>query len=355
MSAIRPLERDDLPAVAGLYERVARSGTNVPAAGLAEQFARTVLDHPWADPELPSLVYEDPRAGIVGFIGSHPRRLRLGERRLRLACSGQLVAHPDFRSRGVGALLLRKYLAGPQDISITDGATDTVRVMWEGLGGATNGLASLSWTRVFAPAAYAASLLARRRGRRPESGPLPGLADRLAARPFAPAPPEARSEPLTAGTLREAVESLAGSFELLPDYDEPFLEWLLREAAAVRPRGALSARLVRAPDGRVAGSYLAYLKPGGVSQAIQVAAAERDAGLLLDELFHSAAAAGSAAISGRLEPHLHAALRKRRCLVSRSEWALVSSSEERLLATVATGRALLTRLDGEWWMGHHLA
>src|SRR5207247_8713019 len=59
VTPIRPLDRGDLDAVAGLYELVVRSGTVAPAPGLAEQFARTVLDHPWADDDLPSLVYED--------------------------------------------------------------------------------------------------------------------------------------------------------------------------------------------------------------------------------------------------------------------------------------------------------
>ncbi len=36
---------------------------------------------------------------------------------------------------GVGALLMRRHLSGPQELTITDGPTDTVRRMWAGLGG----------------------------------------------------------------------------------------------------------------------------------------------------------------------------------------------------------------------------
>ena len=74
MSAIRPLERDDLPQVVSLYEHVARSGSRTPPPGLAAYFERTFLDHPWADPEIPSLVYADGDK-IVGFLGSSVRRL----------------------------------------------------------------------------------------------------------------------------------------------------------------------------------------------------------------------------------------------------------------------------------------
>ena len=59
MASIRPLERSDLPAVATLYELVARSGSRTPAPGLERYFEKTFFDHPWADPEIPSLVFVD--------------------------------------------------------------------------------------------------------------------------------------------------------------------------------------------------------------------------------------------------------------------------------------------------------
>jgi hypothetical protein len=56
-----------------------------------------------------------------------------------------------MRKRGVGALLLRHYLGGPQEVTITDGATVEVREIWERLGGTTALLQSFSWTRFYRP------------------------------------------------------------------------------------------------------------------------------------------------------------------------------------------------------------
>src|SRR5712691_2027348 len=151
---IRRCERDDLPGVATLYEQVVRSGTRSPPPRLAEYFERTFFEYPWADPEIPSLVYEDAGGRIVGFLGSHVRRLRLDGHPTRLACGGQLVVEPDVRTTAVGAFLFRAYLAGPQDITITDGANESVRRMWAASGGETALLKSMVWTRTLRPIRY---------------------------------------------------------------------------------------------------------------------------------------------------------------------------------------------------------
>src|SRR3954453_8670276 len=110
-SRIRPLERDDIPAVARLYQVVMREGSGGPPAFLAPFFERTLLDQPWADPTIPSLVYvEDGK--IVGFIGSNIRRMRFGGEPITMACSAHQIAHPRVRKRAVGALLMNKYMSG---------------------------------------------------------------------------------------------------------------------------------------------------------------------------------------------------------------------------------------------------
>ena len=353
MTPIRPLLPDDLDAVTALYEAVARSGSRNPAPGVREQFERTVLANPQADEEMPSLVYDDPAAGIVGFLGSHPRRLTFGERTLRMACSGQLVADPDA-SPGVGALLLRKYMSGPQDLTITDGATETVHGMWTSLGGKASSLASMGWTRVLAPAAYARAL-AERRGRTVPGAPArlaDAAASRLAGARLEPTS-DTTTDPLTPEALIGALSELRREFPLRPAYDEAFLAWLLGEAAAVTARGELRCRLVRRGEATL-GWYVAYLPGEGIAQVLQVGCGARHSGAVLDRLFTDCAEAGCAAVQGRLESHLLAAIRERPCLVRRTEWALVAAADPAVLAAIAYGDALLTRLDGEWWMGHHL-
>ena len=353
MSAIRPLEPDDIPAVARLYERVVRSGTRNPPEAVEDFFRQTLIASPWADPELPSLVYEGADAGIVGFLGSHPRRLVVDGRSVRMGVSGQLVADPDYGKPGVGALLMRSYMRGPQDLTLTDGATPTVRSMWERLGGTTLPLASLGWTRVIRPARYAATLAERRRGRSPRrtAAALDAFGSPLSRRALRPLEPAGSVEPLTTPLLLELVGR--GRWQLRPDYSHEYLEWLFTQMERVPARGELRRLAVRSADGEVLGWCVYYRARDGISQ-VQQLMAFADPGPVIDHVIEDARRGGSAAVQGRLEPAIIPALAERRCLVRGSEWAMVHSDDDELLAVLGAGNPLLTRMDGEWWMGPHL-
>jgi hypothetical protein len=363
VTGIRPLESADLEQVASLYELVARSGSRRPPPGLARHFEETLIEHPWADPEIPSLVNEDDEGRITGFLASHVRRMHLGDRSIRVGCSGHVVTEPDARNRAIGLFLMRRYMAGPQELTFTDTAGDPVRRMWESLGGETSQLGCVGWVRIFRPAAFAADIASRRRepGRieratRPLQAAIDAAGVGIGRAGLQPPEPDSSTEQLTPRLVAEHLPDVARQFELRPAYeDERFVEWLLGQVAAVRSRGRLTARLVRGADGRVRGWFVYYLPHEGTAQVLQVASSERDADDVLDALFHDAFAQGACAAQGRLEGHLSRALAERRCLLHRAGYlALIHARDPEVLHAVQAGRALLTRLEGEWWMGHHL-
>lgn len=369
MSPIRPATRDDMSAVSRLYESVFRSGTHDPPAQLSDYFGRTFFDCPWADPDIPPLVYEDPDGEIVGFIGSQVRRLRMDGRPIRLASIGPLAAAPKARTRGVGAQLLRRYLAGPQNITITDAASYEAMRMQVGLGAQTLVHASIGWTKVFRPAAATAAWLSHRdrvptlaRAVRFVAPALDTTAPKLdAAMPgrlkhragLVPPRPEAEATTLTPAALVEQLSNAARTLRLYPDYDVAYLQWLFAELEAVDFRGTPIRHLVHDRKGRVAGWYVYFLVRGGIGQVMQVAAPNGRADLVLDHLFWHAANEGAAAVQGRFEPALLGPLRNHWCLLTRSQLAIVHTEDQVLLGLLGSPKSLLTRLDGEWWMGHH--
>jgi predicted N-acetyltransferase YhbS len=352
VTPIRPLEPDDIPAVAGLYERVLRSGGGRAPVALEAFFRDEVLEQPWADPDIPSLVYESDGA-ILGVLASHVRRFLLDGRPLRIGYSGPLVADPDADKPGVGALLMRTHMRGAQEASATDGATSVVRAMWERLGGVMVPTASLGWTRVLRPARFGAVMAERRRGRAPRrlASVLDSLASPLTARTLRPERPAGSVEPLDTEAVLSLVER--GSWRLRPDYDRAYLDWLFAQMAAVRARGELRRLLVRDEGGDPLGWAVYYLQRDGISQVQQIAAFG-DPGPVLDHVLWDAFEGGSVAAAGRLEPPLVPAVSQRRCLLRRSEWALAESGDAEVLSAIAAGNSLVTRMDGEWWMAPHL-
>jgi hypothetical protein len=357
MSQIRPVEREDLPQVTELYERAVREGRGMPPPGLEPYFERTLLDYPWADPDVPSLVFDAGDKRIVGFIGSHVRRLVLAGRQIRMGCAGQLFTDPRERRFAIGARLLRSYLGGPQDLTITDGANTVVHEMWVRLGGYALYPGSLVWTRLFRPGRAVGDRWLELKGKgrlcrvaQPAWAALDAPASRIARPPDRPVGVDA--EELTPRALIDYERDVVGNAQLRVAYDQPFLEWLFREMAAVRTRGTLVRRLLRRED-RVLGWYVAYLKPRGLSQVIEVRAARGELGTVLDCLFADAWHGGAGALEGRLEPALYEPLSSRRCVVRHGTRALFHSSDPEVLAAISLGNSALTRLDGEWWMGHH--
>ena len=102
--------------------------------------------------------------------------------------------------------------------------------------------------------------------------------------------------------------------------------------------------------GRVLGWYVYYALPGEGCQLLQLAAHERHEGAVLDNLFTHAIAQGGAAVQGRVEGRILPELAHRGALFRFSPRSLIFSRNTDLLGAVTSGHALLTRLEGEWWM-----
>jgi hypothetical protein len=79
---------------------------------------------------------------------------------------------------------------------------------------------------------------------------------------------------------------------------------------------------------------------------------ERSTDHVLAHLFHDARERGSAALQGRVEPHLVELLSQRNCILHASGYrVLVHARDPEIAHAFQTGTALVSRLDGDWWTG----
>jgi hypothetical protein len=354
MSEIRPMATNEIPQIAELYRVADESDWRIPPSEVAGLFRRILVEDPWADPEIPTLVHVEDSGEITGFIGSHVRRMHFDDTTIRLASCGPLISHPKVRDRAVGPRLWRQYLAGPQELTITDGASDEMRQIFELIGGQMMHPSSMAWVRVYRPFGFTGSRVLHQHQRSKALGERvwPGLD--LAARTLKYfRPPLAHStttELLTPQLVLEHMPVVTRSLRLFPAYDEVFLGWLFSELHDNRTWGQPIRRFVRDEKGRALGWYVYYLLRGEGCWVVQIAARDRHTGDVLDALFADAVEHGGAGLQGRVEPRLLAPLAHRGALFRYSARSLVHSRDPELLAVLAAGQALLTRLEGDWWM-----
>ena len=112
MSDVRALESADIPAVADLFRAAMGPENELSRPWLADFLRATLLESPWLDPEIPSLVATGDDGRISGFIASNVRPVVVDGTRMRGACCAHLVVDEGARSRAVGPQLLAATWAG---------------------------------------------------------------------------------------------------------------------------------------------------------------------------------------------------------------------------------------------------
>jgi len=350
---VRPCTPDDMPAVAGLFQRTFRDARVAAPASLASYLRELYFAHPWRDPALASKVFVSDGA-VRGFIGILPLRLAFRGATLRAAVAGSLMVDNPQENPLAGARLLRAYLSGPQDVSFSDSANAVSIGMWERLGGKTVPSESMEWVRAFRPFATAVALAAELappvRFARPIASVADGFASLFSRDLFGlqPAGAAADAEP-NDDELIGLIPELASAYEVRPAWDAATLRWILGHAADKNRHGPTVRRIVRGKDGRPLGCYIYYGRRGGVAWVLQLLARPDAIGRVLDHLFASAFARGCVAVRGRSQACLLDPLQRRHCLFFQRSATVVHSHDAELVAAIRGGDALVTGLGGDAW------
>jgi len=362
MGPIRPFVEGDIPRVARLHSTVFRTGDPADPGSLDAYdayFRHVFLDNPLRDHALPSLVYEE-HDRILGFLGVVPRCMTMKGHRFRAAIGSQFIVDPTAKFGSVSVRLARTFLDGPQDLSISDEASDVVRKIWEGLGGATSLLRSLHWTRPLRPATLAVATVrgrARLAALAVPLSPVAVMVDAMATR--IPHGHFCRAKPIGSSAERLSTEDvlsylsasdLGGSLRV--EYDDATFRWVLEQAHRRRAGGSVHAAVIRVHR-RIVGWYMYHLDRDRLANVLHVGAESGATRTVLAELFYEATARGAIAAIGRLEPRHLQALSDTYCLFHRrGPWVLLYTRTSGLLRSFETEDALFSRLDGEWCLGY---
>lgn len=352
---VRDLRKDDLEPVARLFMRRFRREVTSPASSLVSYMGDLFLEHPWYDPDIASRVAVDDDGTLVGFVGVMPMHLAMGDRTLRGAiCTTLMLADPG-KTPMAAAQLVRKVLAGPQDISMGDTANFAALSMWERLQGTLVPLQSLSWYRILRPAGWGAAMASRRfpglsRVLRPLGRGGDAAIGWLTPRFALPSDVPARTEDLPASVdefVREAAPLERGA-RLTPLWDDQGLAWFLNEAARRQSAGPLHRRIVRL-NGRTVGAYLFFGREGGVADVLHLFASPQMAPVTLQSLLHHVAASGFSLARGGAQPSLMTTLFQNDCFFRFRGATVIHARDPAVAAAVLSGQAMLGGFFGEWW------
>jgi hypothetical protein len=328
----------------------------LPISALEDYFNKIFFHNPWYDDALPSLIYQNGDGKIIGFLGVVPRRMLFREAPISVAISFHFMVEPESRSSLAGVHLLKTFFSGPQDLSLTDGAGNVGRKVWEMVGGVSVPLYCQRWTRILRPSREALNLLSRKKLISSISGvihPFCDLTDSTLAylmpRYFPQALPENIEEELNVRTFIEELPQLSKGMAIQPDYDIDSAEWVFNGAAQMKYYGNIQRVLVRNAKKEIIGWFMYYLNRGGAGAVVQAAARKGAVGEILDHLFGHARRNGVVALSGRIDPRFMRELSDKHCFFrSVGGMFLVHSRNDELLHAIQRGDAFLSHLEGEW-------
>jgi hypothetical protein len=356
MSEIRACTVDDIPAIAGMFQKAFRDTASVAPSSLESYLRELFLEHPWLDTEIASRVYIAPDGQIRGFIGVLPVRMSFHGKPVRAALASSLVVDNPARYPMAGARLLRSYLSGSQDLCISETSNPVARGMWERAGGYSIAEYSMEWLRPLRPALLGVALIEEFFAVAKILRPLAALADRMIARFVpdlawpAPAPPRIyASADVNDETLIEQIPRFAANYALRPDWDRDALAFFLRHAARKGRHGDLYRRMVYGRNQEPVGCYLYYGRPGQIAFVLQILARPESTGAVVASLLSHAEKLGCVGVRGRTQPQLLDALLGHRCAFLQRSSTTVHTSNTELLGAISSGDAFIIGLAGESW------
>jgi hypothetical protein len=355
---LRPFRPDDIPAIVALRRRAFRFGQRSTPGTLAAYCEEIFCRNPWADPDLPSLVYENESGALAGFLGVIPRPMWYRGAPIRAAVATQLMVAPE--SRGLAGLrLARAFIEGPQDLSLSDTANDVARRLWRSVGGFDSPLHGMTWVVPLRPLYHAAVRwagaggLTRRVVARAARPILVGTDAVMARRPggIARRHPTGHVAPFDAAAVVDHVNRAAWGRSLRPRYEDDAFRWLLARAAEKAEFGALRSAMVVETGGDVMGWCIWYARAGAVAEAVAVSARPGAEGAVFQHLRQEVWRDGARALAGRCDmPVLHQVDACGGRVRSRGPWLLYHAKRPEIAHDLVRGDAQVSRLDGEWWL-----
>jgi hypothetical protein len=362
MSKIRGLESSDIPALSKMFQRVFRDPKVEATETLSRYLRHFYLDAPGQDMGMPSLVHIDDSGEMNGFIGVTGLPMVHEGRQLRAAICGSLMVERRETDPMAGARLLKAFLAGPQDLSLSETASEVSASMWQRLKGKALPQYSLDWLRIIRPAGFCVELSRSRIGAARFLHPIARQADTVLRRRMQPGDLRWSGLPgrwngqgsfktteVEAATFAELFTRLVTGFKLRPDFSDEQLAYVLRDAACPRAEGSPVFCKVETRTGVLAGSFAYHGDAGRIARVLQILAIPGQEQQVIDCLIAHAADRGAVALRGRTQPALLDAMLGKRIAFTHLASSVIHTKDPTIMQAFQNGEGFFNGLAGENW------
>jgi hypothetical protein len=358
MGEIRQFEKADIATVASLFQRLLRNSRRPATPALEAYLSSLFLNGPDHDPDINSQVHVGKSGAVSGFIGALPLPMLIEGRQVRGAIAVALMAD-RADDPFAGARLMRAFLAGPQDISLTETANHISTAMLRKLDAVILPSYSLEWLRIIRPVGLTVELAAHAarpaRLLAPLARPVDALMQRSTAEPRwfnvghkLPARALA-SEAIDDDAAAALIGQLTEDFTTRPLWSAAGLRYRVVESGQKSLYGTMVRQMVTARDGHRAGMFVYHGDPGRIGRVMQILAAPGQAGAVIDSLLVHAGERGMVALRGRTMPALLEAMLGRGFMFLHNCSTAVHAQDPALVEPFVSGKAFFNGYAGESW------
>ncbi|MGM0506331.1 MAG: hypothetical protein ACQER4_04000 [Bacteroidota bacterium] len=354
---ISALRREDIDEIVAMSQDLFPGSRDVSPDSIGKAVCDLYFHPTQSDTAIPSLVSRSACGVVDGFLGVRTSRFSYNGRTVVAANCHHLMATGPARSRLVPMKILQQFLRGSQDFSFADGSVDATRHLWKRLGGEISMADSLYYKIPLRPLSFAARVYLKSvqqpfRGIiHTLSSGMDGIGNRLALPLFRRNRPEIRMETLSTERLLEGLDKANRTYTLFPNYDPQKIDYLLSLLEQEQRFGRFHRIVLLDDQNDLYGWFLYYANKGGVCEVIQAVSLPGKESILHDALTWHAFDQGGIELSGRLmSSQLKSPLATRAVCMPGRMWTLIHSRDCELKNCILSGRAFLTRLEGDLWL-----
>lgn len=368
MALVRPARGEDADQICSLFCKTFRNGSQKGRASLSA-YLRELYLTPDPDSEKPitSLVALDGEHSekIIGFIGADRADLSLGDRPIVAAICGAYMVDEQKRDFMTGPRLLKHFLSGPQDLSLSETANKTASAMWQSLGGRVLPNESFEYFYPLHPARLGLEIARRKWPVFVLARPLAPLCDWTFARLTGWKRPDkdvasakesqVNSEkmpqihPASRDEFIASFQSLSKSFQLRPAFSDERLLYMLKTAEQKRAHGPARYYVLEKKGQSPFGAVLCHYSPGGPMRILQPLARPGFEGMLIDKMIEEAKNTGASMLKGRTHSRYMPSLMGRDIFYHHVASTVIHSNDAEILEAFTNGDGLINGLVGERW------